>query len=44
MIKLNENAKKQENVTDNQERKVSVEINPKIIQSVELTDNDLKIL
>ena len=38
MIKLNENAKKQENVTDNQERKVSIEINPKIIQSVELRD------
>lgn len=44
MIKLNETVKKQENVTDNQERKVSVEINPKIIQSVELTDKDLKIL
>ena len=38
MIILNENAKKQENVTDNQERKVSIEINPKIIQSVELRD------
>ena len=44
MIKLNENAKKQENVTDNQERKVSIEINPNIIQSVALTDKDLKIL